>query len=592
VSSVASEPSIFPPVRTRPGSHAPAAQEPHGSSAEPSRFAKLLDSQPSDDPAPRVRSKRSDAKPNRRDDTGPASESQRTGGLPTTNAKDISQQEPQEPAQASSGQPSQSAAHQGSNEATQKTDQDTPETDQPTGETRSGGQTSAAVAAVIAAVFDGAVVVDAAADAPSTPDNATTSPLADGVTSAAAPLATATPAVVEITVLLPNAPQPEGPLASPTVGPVEALPEAAQPSALPSQATDLPQSAGVPSQSAGAPPQPADTPAQPAAIAAQATALPSQAVTAPTDSASSTKTDTAQPAETTPPASTAIPAVARQRSNAQPQARAAGAALGDNAVPAEAKLESKSEIKSEAAPEAKPAAKPEPKSVVQSAQAIQHDEATIRPEGPAERLPAAAKPQTAPDPAVRSSDTAGAVKAGAELAQNLGLIAPAVHVNVVPAQSTAAAAAAASAAPTPAPAAMPVPVAGLAVEIAAQAQSGKHRFEIRLDPPELGRVDVRLEIDGEGHVKSRLVVERTETLDLLRRDAPQLERALQQAGLKTSDNALEFSLRHQAPHHDRNETMQNATRLIASDDSAASLDAAQQHYGRLLGLGGGIDIRV
>jgi flagellar hook-length control protein FliK len=139
---------------------------------------------------------------------------------------------------------------------------------------------------------------------------------------------------------------------------------------------------------------------------------------------------------------------------------------------------------------------------------------------------------------------------------------------------------------------MPVPVAGLAVEIAAQAQSGKHRFEIRLDPPELGRVDVRLEIDGEGHVKSRLVVERTETLDLLRRDAPQLERALQQAGLKTSDNALEFSLRHQAPHHDRNETMQNATRLIASDDSAASLDAAQQHYGRLLGLGGGIDIRV
>ena len=139
---------------------------------------------------------------------------------------------------------------------------------------------------------------------------------------------------------------------------------------------------------------------------------------------------------------------------------------------------------------------------------------------------------------------------------------------------------------------MPVPVAGLAVEIAAQARSGKHRFEIRLDPPELGRVDVRLEIDSEGHVKSRLVVERAETLDLLRRDAPQLERALQQAGLKTSDNALEFSLRHQAPHHDQNETMQNAARLIAPDDSADPLEAMQQHYGRLLGLGGGIDIRV
>jgi len=98
--------------------------------------------------------------------------------------------------------------------------------------------------------------------------------------------------------------------------------------------------------------------------------------------------------------------------------------------------------------------------------------------------------------------------------------------------------------------------------------------------------------DGDGQVKSRLIVERVETLDMLRRDAPQLERALQQAGLKTSDNALEFSLRHQAPHRDRDDPLQNGARLIAPDDSAASLDTAQQHYGRRLGLGGGIDIRV
>src|SRR5262245_45493662 len=99
------------------------------------------------------------------------------------------------------------------------------------------------------------------------------------------------------------------------------------------------------------------------------------------------------------------------------------------------------------------------------------------------------------DPAARPNEAAGAVKAGTELIQNLGLTAPVIHANT-PAQSPAAAVAAASAAPTPAPAAMPVPVAGLAVEIAAQTQAGKSRFEIRLDPPELGRVDVRLEIDG------------------------------------------------------------------------------------------------
>ena len=44
---------------------------------------------------------------------------------------------------------------------------------------------------------------------------------------------------------------------------------------------------------------------------------------------------------------------------------------------------------------------------------------------------------------------------------------------------------------------------------------------------------------------SRLIVERAETLDLLRRDAPQLERALQHAGLNT-EGGLQFSLRDQS----------------------------------------------
>ena len=175
------------------------------------------------------------------------------------------------------------------------------------------------------------------------------------------------------------------------------------------------------------------------------------------------------------------------------------------------------------------------------------DQMSNRPEKiAAERAPVP-KAEAVPDPAMRSQDSAAAVKTGADLVQNLGVSAPVHHA--APTQSTAAANAAAAAAPTPAPAAT-VPVAGLAVEIAAQSNAGRNRFEIRLDPPELGRIDVRLEIDGDGQVKSRLIVERSETLDMLRRDAPQLERALQQAGLKTSDNALEFSLRDQAPQRD------------------------------------------
>lgn len=137
-----------------------------------------------------------------------------------------------------------------------------------------------------------------------------------------------------------------------------------------------------------------------------------------------------------------------------------------------------------------------------------------------------------------------------------------------------------------------VPVAGLAVEIAAHAQGGKNRFEIRLDPPELGRIDVRLEIDGDGRVTSHLRVERPETLDLLRRDAPALERALQQAGLKTSDNGLQFSLRDQAfSQRDQARDTPAMARIVVPDDTLVAVET-QRNYGRLAGLGGGVDIRV
>jgi chemotaxis protein MotD len=137
-----------------------------------------------------------------------------------------------------------------------------------------------------------------------------------------------------------------------------------------------------------------------------------------------------------------------------------------------------------------------------------------------------------------------------------------------------------------------IPIAGLALEIAARAQSGNTRFEIRLDPPELGRVDVRLDVDRHGQVTSRLVVEKAETLDLLRREAPELERALQQAGLKTGDSGLQFTLRDQSFAGGDRDTGGRAARLLVTDPELAAVDAATTSYGRNLRLGSGVDIRI
>jgi flagellar hook-length control protein FliK len=118
---------------------------------------------------------------------------------------------------------------------------------------------------------------------------------------------------------------------------------------------------------------------------------------------------------------------------------------------------------------------------------------------------------------------------------------------------------------------------------------GKNRFEIRLDPPELGRIKVRIDVDHDGNVTSRLTVDRADTYDLLRRDAAGLERPAG-CGLKTADNGLQFSLRDQSANQQQANSGDTA-QLVVQDDTLAA-DVAPQIYNRLAGQGGGLDIRV
>jgi flagellar hook-length control protein FliK len=98
----------------------------------------------------------------------------------------------------------------------------------------------------------------------------------------------------------------------------------------------------------------------------------------------------------------------------------------------------------------------------------------------------------------------------------------------------------------PHPVTPPVPLGAVPIEIGLKSLAGLNRFEIRLDPAELGRIDVQLEIGDGGEVKAHLTVDRVETLALLQRDARTLERAFEQAGLKPSEGGIDLTLRDQA----------------------------------------------
>jgi len=92
-----------------------------------------------------------------------------------------------------------------------------------------------------------------------------------------------------------------------------------------------------------------------------------------------------------------------------------------------------------------------------------------------------------------------------------------------------------------------LPTEQIAVAITRQSRQGANRFEIRLDPPELGRIDVRLELRSDGRASASLTVDRADTLDLLTRDARVLQKALSDAGISADQDALRFSLRNDHP---------------------------------------------
>jgi|GEM_PF-6513129 len=145
----------------------------------------------------------------------------------------------------------------------------------------------------------------------------------------------------------------------------------------------------------------------------------------------------------------------------------------------------------------------------------------------------------------RANATATATAALATASQGAGEQVPQTNVAAASGpqaiQSSAAVQQAAAAAPQ---AQVPdAPVQQLAVHVTRAAKEGADRIEIQLKPAEMGRVDVKLEIGHDGRVQAVVSAERSDTLDMLRRDVQQLERALTHAGFNTDKDSFSFAER-------------------------------------------------
>lgn len=93
------------------------------------------------------------------------------------------------------------------------------------------------------------------------------------------------------------------------------------------------------------------------------------------------------------------------------------------------------------------------------------------------------------------------------------------------------------------PAARPdAPTQDFARLLARRLDSGATQFELRLDPPDLGRVEANLKVSEKGENVLALKFEHQSTLDLFSRDDAALRSALSSSGFDLDHQQLSFSL--------------------------------------------------
>ncbi|HEX7852890.1 MAG TPA: flagellar hook-length control protein FliK [Sphingobium sp.] len=81
---------------------------------------------------------------------------------------------------------------------------------------------------------------------------------------------------------------------------------------------------------------------------------------------------------------------------------------------------------------------------------------------------------------------------------------------------------------------------GMGVAIARGVEAGRDALLVRLDPAEMGRVHVRLSFDHDGAVRVAMSADSAVALDMLRREAGDLGRALNDAGVRADSQSFRF----------------------------------------------------
>ena len=134
----------------------------------------------------------------------------------------------------------------------------------------------------------------------------------------------------------------------------------------------------------------------------------------------------------------------------------------------------------------------------------------------------------------------------------------------------------------------------IAVNISKAIGEGINKIQIQLQPSDMGKVEIQLDVSREGRVIATVLADRPETLENLQRDSKSLERALQQAGLQTNSESLNFGLRDDQNGQLNPENQDSNENSLEEENSAVeSLSGSIKSIPRPFGFSdGAIDLSV
>ena len=135
--------------------------------------------------------------------------------------------------------------------------------------------------------------------------------------------------------------------------------------------------------------------------------------------------------------------------------------------------------------------------------------------------------------------------------------------------------------------------ADIGVEIARAAKGEREDLLIRLDPRDMGRINVRLSFDGEGVLRAVVSADSPGALEMLRRESGDLNRALADAGIRSDAQSLRFDARSGDQGHSGGQSGQRGQQPHTGGSQSAAndgpADLAEPHY-RPLRSSGQVDL--